>query len=161
MTIFLDLDGVLANYDKAANKVLGTDNHYKYDFIYGAADYWARLHASGDFFLNMEMMPDAQLLLDALLGYKLTVLTALPKTNGEHVEWQKRQWVKRNIGSGMPVICCKTFEKPDHCKPGDILIDDRAVTRDIWQMRGGRYIIHTSALSTIDQLGMLGVGPRA
>jgi hypothetical protein len=85
------------------------------------------------------------------------ILTALPKTGAETVDEQKRAWVAWKFGSYVPVITCKTVEKPNYCKPGDILIDDRAVNRDAWIAKGGTYIIHTTAERTIGTLKALGI----
>lgn len=161
MTIYVDLDGVLADYDKAANAALRTDNHYKFEFIWGAEAYWKRLHAQGNFFASLERMPDARMLWAALCRIDLAsspvILTALPKTGAESVDKQKRQWVKDQIQHDAPVITCKTVEKPDYCKPGDILIDDRAVNRAAWMHKGGTYIIHTDVERTIGTLKALGI----
>lgn len=158
MTIYVDLDGVLADYDRAANEILGTDNHYKFEFIWGANEYWRRLHKRGDFFASLQRLPDALRLWAVLSKHSAPeILTALPKTNPDTVACQKRKWVKDNIDWRAKVHTCQTVEKPQYCKPGDILIDDRAVNRDAWIEKGGTYIIHTSAESTITTLKALGI----
>lgn len=159
LTIFVDLDGVLANYDAAANAALNTNNHYHYEFVWGPEVYWKRLHATGDFFAKLRPYSDAKMLWNALstTGRQMAVLTALPKTNGEIVDQQKRKWVKEFIQWDAKVITCKTVEKPNYCKPGDILIDDRAVNRDAWLSKGGIYVIHTDAERTIGTLKALGI----
>lgn len=157
MTIYVDLDGVLADYDTAANKVLNTDNHYKFEFIWGADEYWKRLHKDGKFFLNLPLMPGAQRLWNTVKPYGARILTALPRTGAETVDLQKRKWVKEHIDWTAKVITCRTPEKPDHCMPGDILIDDRAINRDAWIAKGGTYIIHTDTERTIGTLKALGI----
>jgi hypothetical protein len=156
MKLYIDLDGVLADYDKAANEILGTDNHYKYEFIWGAEAYWKKLHAKGDFFASLARMPDAHHLWLAIKRFDPIILTALPKSNPEVVDRQKRKWVEKNF-YGAAVITCKTPDKPNYCEPGDILIDDRAINRDAWIAKGGTYIIHTTAERTIGALGALGI----
>jgi hypothetical protein len=157
LTIYVDLDGVLADYDSAANEALGTDNHYKYEFIWGAETYWKRLHAKGDFFSRLALMPGAKLLWHTVKPYGAKILTALPRTGAESVDRQKRTWVKNLIDYKAEVITCKTVEKPKYCEPGDILIDDRAINRDAWIAKGGTYIIHTDAERTIGTLMALGI----
>jgi hypothetical protein len=157
LTIYVDLDGVLFDYDTAANKVLKTDNHYKYEFIWGADKYWQRLHEKKDFFETLPLMPGAGRLWSAVKPYGAKILTALPKSNPDPVDRQKRQAVKDKIDWRAEVITCSTLEKPNFCKPGDILIDDRAVNRDAWIAKGGIYIIHTDADQTIGTLRALGV----
>lgn len=147
--IYLDLDGVLANFDKAAEEACGTDNIYKFEFVHGPEEFWKRCHASPTFFLDMEMMPGAELLLRATEGMDRTVLTALPSTGAASVDQQKRSWVQMHLGYGTPVITCQTKDKPNYCQPGDLLIDDRAINRKRWLDRGGQFILHKSVGETM------------
>jgi hypothetical protein len=157
MTLYLDLDGVLADFDKAAGAQLGTDNIYKYEFIWGQSKFWQKINISEEFFADLEPMPDAWDLLGAVRHLNPIILTALPHTNAEAVDRQKREWVGDNLGYGLEVITCQTKDKPNYCKPGDILIDDRAINRDAWIKAGGTYIIHTTAARTIGTLQALGI----
>ncbi len=150
MTIYLDLDGVLANFDKRAMGILN-ECHYRYDFIHGGDALWSRLHGTKDFFAGMEKMPRACLLIKALQGAdgKLrsdaVVLTALPSTGAEDTDRQKREWCENHLGEEVVVVTCKTKEKPLYCQPGDILIDDRTVNREAWEAAGGYFIWHKDA----------------
>lgn len=158
MKLYIDLDGVLADFNKSAKRVLRTDNHYHYDFVWGPETYWARLHERDPhFFANLDQMPDAWDLWDAVQHLKPTILTALPKTGADKVEEQKRKWVRENIGWDVEVITGATKDKPKYCKPGDILIDDRAINMDAWNAKGGTYLLHTTAERTIGALRALGV----
>lgn len=148
------MDGVLADFDKGAAKMLGTDNIYKFEFVYGQDEFWRLINRNPNFFSELEKMPGADYLVDSLRGYEVKVLTALPKTRQTLVAAQKEMWVRANIGH-MPVIACAANEKPSYCKPGDILIDDRALNQKAWEARGGRYIVHTDIGSTLAQLRSL------
>jgi hypothetical protein len=44
----------------------------------------------------MELMPDARHLWAKIFHLDPVILTALPRENGERVDNQKRNWVKRN-----------------------------------------------------------------
>jgi 5'(3')-deoxyribonucleotidase len=156
LKLYIDLDGVLADFDKAANEVLKTDNHHEFTFKWGNEETWKRLHADGQFFAKLPLMPDAIQLWNAVKHLKPTVLTALPKSDSDRVDTQKREWVRKYF-YGAPVITCMTVEKPRHCAPGDILIDDRAVNLDAWKAKGGTYIIHYNSETTIGALRALGI----
>lgn len=156
MTLYLDLDGVLADFDKAAGDRMGTDNIYRYEFVWGTKKFWEKINADEFFFADLEPMEDAYDLLEAVGHLNPTILTALPSENFETIAEQKRNWVSQHIG-GYNVITCFTKDKPDYCKRGDILIDDRAVNRDAWIAKGGTYIIHTTARRTIGALKALGI----
>jgi 5'(3')-deoxyribonucleotidase len=154
--LYLDLDGVLADFDKSAGALMGTDNIYKYEFIWGTKKFWEKINDDPDFFATLEVMPDAWALLQAVGHLEPTILTALPWTNADEVARQKNRWVMENLGD-YPVITCQTKDKPNYCEPGDILIDDRAINRDAWIAKGGTYIIHTTAERTIGTLQALGI----
>ena len=156
-TIYFDLDGVLADFDSRAEEILGTDNIYKFEFVYGPEAFWKGINSNAHFFLGLRRMPGSDRLLQATWHYPRAILTALPKTNGDTVDRQKREWVREHFGKGMKVITCTTKDKPNYCLPGDILIDDRAVNKAAWEKAGGKYIIHMSVESTLEQLKSLGV----
>lgn len=158
-TIFFDLDGVLANFDKAAEAILGTNNIYRFEFVHGQDEFWRLLNTEPNFFRNMERMPGALHLCGAVPNFmnRAKILTALPKTNGERVDAQKREWVAEHISRYVEVITCLTHEKPDYCKPGDILIDDRAVNKRRWEEKGGKFVLHENVGNTLAQLESLGV----
>lgn len=154
--LWLDMDGVLADFDSAACAALGTDNTYKWEWIHGTKAFWAGLNANPNFFLDLPPMRDAWFLLESVRHLKPKVLTALPKTGADAVAAQKREWIARHVGD-LEVVTCLTREKPDYCQPGDVLVDDRAVNRAAWEKKGGRYVLHTDALSSVRQLREMGV----
>ena len=161
MKLFVDMDGVLADFDKSAEAILKTDNIYKYEFVWGPDKFWEEINHFPNFFRDLQLMPDARHLWAKIQHLNPEVLTALPRENGASVDAQKRSWIKSMIdipnGTKTTVHTCQTKDKPKLCKPGDILIDDRAVNRDAWIKAGGTYIIHTCAINTLTTLRALGV----
>lgn len=159
--IWLDMDGVLADFDAGAQEALGTDNTYKFEFIHGTKAFWDGLNKQPWFFGTLKPMRDMEILLHAVKHKKLGVLTALPSADATRVEEQKREWINdwviENLCIDLPVVCCLTKDKPDYCTPGSVLVDDRAVNRDMWISKGGRFIVHENARSTIYQLQSMGV----
>lgn len=156
------MDGVLADFDKSAEAILKTDNIYKYEFIWGPDKFWEEINKFPNFFKDLDAMGDARHLWAKIKHLDPEVLTALPRENGERVAAQKRSWIERwdritGASTYTTVHTCATKDKPKLCKPGDILIDDRAVNRDAWIAAGGTYIIHTSAANTLTTLRALGV----
>lgn len=152
VNLFLDLDGVLADFDTAAHKALGGECHYRYDFIHGGAALWARLHSVPNFFATFGLMPGAMGLWRAVRHLNPTILTALPKTDPAPVAAQKMAWVRNHLGQNVRVITCATLEKPNYCSPTDILVDDRTVNRQRWNARGGRFVQHVTAAETLRHL---------
>jgi hypothetical protein len=153
--IYCDLDGVLVNFNKGVYQLFP-------DHEPTADELWPVVDNSPDrWFTVLEMMPEADLLWRIMnyhqATHAVTILTALPKSMKEKAEADKREWVKRNLGEHIPVICCHWSEKANYCKPGDILIDDRRDIVKMWNRAGGRGIHHTNVYDTIWQLRELGV----
>jgi hypothetical protein len=156
-TLYLDLDGVLANFDLGAGVILGTDNIYKWEFIHGPEAFWDQLNAYPNFFGSLPLMTDARELWAGVRAAKPVILTALPKVDADEVERQKRAWVKHHLGADVQVICCQTKDKPQFCSPGDVLVDDRAVNKEAWEKLGGHYVVHTYAAKSVQLLKAIGI----
>lgn len=75
---------------------------------------------------------------------------------------QKLEWVRRELGSEhvADVIILPDVHKAHFCNPGDVLIDDAVKHRAMWESRGGKFILHASAASSIAALPRLTVDQR-
>ncbi|SFZ81686.1 hypothetical protein SAMN02983003_0634 [Devosia enhydra] len=157
LTLYLDLDGVLADFDAGAERAIGTTNTYKWEWIHGPAAFWTALNADPNFFYHLPMTRDADVLWGAVAHLHPTILTALPKRDSASVDQQKRAWVAEKLGTDVPVITCLTSEKPAYCLPGDILVDDRAVNAAAWANKMGNFVLHVGAHTSINTLRQLGI----
>jgi hypothetical protein len=146
--IYLDCDGVLADFDKSATKILGLAPA-EFEERHGSGEFWKRLARHGDFFGGLEPMADAYALFDAVKHRKPIILTGMPQ--GDWAEPQKRRWARRYF-PGVPVITTMAALKREHCHPGDVLVDDRPHYRHLWEAEGGVFIQHTDAKSSIRAL---------
>lgn len=151
--IFLDADGVLADFDKAAEKIFGMPPKQAQHQL-GMGRFWKRLHDAPQFFASLDLMPDARLLFDAVADRSPVILTGCPL--GGWAEPQKRAWAARHFPA-TPIITCMARDKVRHMQPGDILIDDTLTHRALWEQAGGIFVHHTSALSSLARLRELGV----
>lgn len=156
MKLYIDLDGVLADFDKSAEAILRTNNIYKYEFIWGTDVFWKKINKYPSFFRDLPLKEGARHLWAKVAHLEPIILTALPRENGDRVDTQKRAWVKQYFGD-TPVITCQTKDKPKFCEKGDVLIDDRAVNLDAWSEKGGLYIIHTNTIDTLTTMRSLGI----
>lgn len=157
MKLFLDMDGVLADFDKRAEEILGMPC-YEYEWKYGTEMFWRHLHSDPNFFLSFDPMPDLDHLWDKVCHLFPTVLTALP--NNEHrdaVREQKLEWISKYLGEWVPMITCDTKEKTRFCEIDDILVDDRNVNQRAWINAGGHFVHHYNAHDTVAELQDLGV----
>jgi hypothetical protein len=150
--IYLDCDGVLADFDKAAEAVLGAPPHV-FEKRPGAGEVWRRLARAEGFFERLDPLPDAYELYDAVRAKDPIILTGLPR--GNWAEPQKRRWAERHF-PGVPVIATSAALKREHCHPGDVLVDDRSQHRHLWEQAGGAFILHTSARASIEALKAAG-----
>lgn len=157
--VYLDLDGVLADFDKRAMELLDGRRPRDYEDQEGAEALWEKLYTHGDFFESLEPMPDAFDLLEGVmdLGFHPTILTGIPKREGGpgavNAELGKREMVRRNFGERYRVIACRSKDKRLHMeKPGDVLIDDWHKYMPLWKKHGGHFILHTSADDSLSKL---------
>lgn len=146
--IFLDCDGVLADFDKGAEAILGAPPHV-FEKRNGAREFWRRLAQAPGFFENLPPMPDAQALYEAVKHRDPVILTGMPR--GNWAEPQKRRWAERHF-PGVPVITTMAALKHEHTHPGDVLVDDRDKYRHLWEREGGVFVHHKDAASSIAEL---------
>lgn len=146
--IYLDCDGVLADFDKGAAAILGLAPD-AFQKRHGPGEFWKRLARAPDFFANLEPLPDAMELYEAVRHRRPVILTGLPR--GNWAAAQKRRWAERHF-PGVPIITTMAALKREHCLPGDALVDDRDKHRHLWEAEGGVFIHHKDASSSIAAL---------
>jgi len=148
-TLFLDLDGVLADFDRGVKTITG-----KPPEALPLKTMWSALARAPRFFETLEFMEDAEVLWRFCAPHRPTILTGLPM--GSWAPEQKKRWVARMLGAHVPIITCMSREKPRWSAPGHVLVDDRASAREGWERKGGTFIHHTSAERSIAALRELG-----
>ena len=146
--LFLDLDGVLADFDRGVQQVTG-----KRPEQLPVKAMWKALAQAPDFYGTLELMHDAEDLWEYCKPWHPTILTGLPL--GSWAPEQKRRWVARMLGEHVPVITCMSRDKPKYSGPGHVLIDDRVSLKEGWERAGGTFIHHTSAERSIAELESL------
>ena len=152
--LFLDLDGVLADFDRGYADLFGSPpDRTKPD----TPDMWKRIADHGSFFRSLHPMPDARELWDFTAQLRPTILTGAPHSVPD-VEAQKVDWVRVHLGETVPVIVCRSADKCLHAKPGDVLVDDWEKYQPKWLAAGGRWITHRSARQSIGALLEMGLG---
>ena len=153
MQLFLDCDGVLADFDTYAEKIFGLPSR-QHEAEVGQKRFWADLRTHEGFYEKLPLMPDARELFEAVEHLNPVILTGLPL--GDWAEPQKRAWGAKHFPH-TTMICCMSKDKRNHMQPGDVLVDDWPKYRKIWEEAGGVFVLHTSAKDSIEQLKILGV----
>ena len=151
--LYLDCDGVLADFDKGAAAVFGMPSD-EYERRYGLGGFWKALATAKDFFADLDPMPDAMELFAAVKHLDPVILTGLPR--GSWAEPQKRQWAEKHF-PGVKMITTSAVLKREHCHPGDVLVDDRMKYAHLWENAGGVFVHHQDAQSTIKTLRKMGL----
>jgi len=149
ITLYLDMDGVLANFDKA---------YHSYDYPLNDAKKFRSSVLNHKIFTDLELMPDAQELLNfvaTLENIKIEILTSVGTLNieqGEAGKEQKLYWLnKHNIKYKANFVKGKA-EKANYADPYSILIDDSIGCITPFIKAGGYGILHTSAEESIKEL---------
>jgi len=119
--LFLDLDGVLADFDAGVEALLGMSAS-DYEQKKSKRDFWFRLMRADNFYGSLPEMTDARLLFDAVAHLDPIILTGLPI--GRWAAPQKERWVAEHF-PGTPVITTMARDKHKHMKAGDMMVDDR------------------------------------
>ena len=149
--LFLDADGVLADFDHGAQRLLGMTPKA---FIakHGRGAFWRRLANARNFYGSLPEMPDAQLLFTAVKHLKPTILTGLPM--GNWAAPQKVEWAAEHF-PGVPIITCMARDKHKHMHRGDVLVDDREKHRVAYEAAGVVFVHHRNAEDSLRQLAKI------
>jgi hypothetical protein len=149
--LFLDADGVLADFDQGARRLLGMSPK---EFIAknGRGAFWKRLAQAKNFYGALPEMPDARVLFEAVEHLKPTILTGLPL--GRWAAPQKIEWAAGHF-PGVPIITCMARDKHRHMKPGDVLVDDREKHRAAYEAAGVIFVHHRAAEDSLRQLAKI------
>jgi len=146
--LFLDLDGVLADFDAGAKAVLEMSPR-EFEAKHGKGEFWRRLARAKDFYATLPLLPDAMVLFDAVKHLDPTILTGLPL--GNWAAPQKIRWAARHF-PGTKIITTMARDKFKHMTGMDVLVDDRSDHRERWKAAGGVFIHHKNARDSLRQL---------
>jgi hypothetical protein len=151
-TIYHDLDGVHADFEKGVKDITGGFPHQ-----IEKKHMWKAINRKGDFFETLKPLADSRTLFEytSTLGVDQKVLTGMPTIKDG--AGQKERWAQKHLLEDIHVIVLPSKQKYLHAGPGKILIDDRPDMIGAWCDAGGIGILHTSAESTIAQLKALGL----
>jgi hypothetical protein len=146
--LYLDCDGVLADFDKGAQAILGMPPR-AFEKRHGLGRFWAKLASAPDFYFSLPLMDDAMELYDAVKHLDPVILTGLPR--GNWAADQKVRWAAQHF-PGVRIITTMAKDKRNHAKSGDVLVDDQVRHKNRWEEIGGAFIQHTSARESIEAL---------
>jgi hypothetical protein len=146
--LFLDCDGVLADFDHGASAILGMAPR-AFEKRHGLGRFWAKLARAPDFYFSLPLLPGATELFDAVKHLDPIILTGLPQ--GGWAADQKVRWAAKHF-PGTRIITTMARNKRDHGKPGDVLVDDMLKHAGRWEEMGGVFVHHKSVGETLERL---------
>src|SRR4051812_43498023 len=146
--LFLDCDGVLADFDRGATEILGArpDAYMK---RHGPGRFWQQLARAPDFYACLPLMPGATELFEAVRHLDPVILTGLPR--GNWAADQKVRWAAEHF-PGTRIITCMAVDKRNHAQEGDVLVDDTLKHRHLWEQAGGIFIHHRNVQDSLREL---------
>ena len=116
MQLYLDCDGVLADFDRGATELLGLPPR-AYEKRRGIGAFWRELARHPDFYGSLPLMPGALELFAAVRHLDPVILTGLPR--GNWAASQKVRWAAEHF-PGTRIITCMAVDKRNHAVEGDM-----------------------------------------
>jgi len=149
ITLYLDMDGVLCNFDKAYRSLRthATDGKR---FRAAVMEY--------QIFEDLEFMSDTQELLtyvSALDGINIEILTSMGTFDveqGNQAKYQKMHWLNKHNIPYKPNFVRSKEEKSKFAHDKAILVDDSPGCIDPFTAKGGHGILHIKSSDTIQQI---------
>jgi len=157
-TIYIDMDGVVADFDTFAEEILGREIGWGDTTQDLSAEEWLRLASVDRLYYQLPLMPDATKLVAYVKSlstrFQIGFLTAIPRrTTIPSARADKQAWVDKYFPGMRMDIGPFSHDKHKWCSPGDILVDDRPSNIREWNAAGGLAIYHTGDVNaTIKRL---------
>lgn len=148
ITLYLDMDGVLADFNKA---------YVKYDPDKSDRKKFRSSVMDSKIFEDLEFMPDAHELLNHVrkveshLGIHVEILTSMgthDPIQGKEAARQKQVWLDKHGITYKANFVRSKEEKSKYATPSSILIDDSAGCISPFIAKGGHGILHHKSSET-------------
>ena len=160
--VYLDMDGVIADFDKRFEDLSGMKPR-EFESKYGKNKFWEFIDEDNkiSFWVGIPEMPGAKALVDAVKKYNYELLTAPSVKKQSYLG--KILWVRNHsdLLGGKPRINFKKAKEKHLVKPQlektDILIDDREDTIGRWEAAGGTGIHYKNISQVLNDLSKLGL----
>ncbi len=158
--IYCDMDGVLCDFKKHAEKTIGVSINKWMNLPKKGK--WGPIFDKKDFWSTMPWQSGGRELWNFIRKYNPAVLSAhVEETHDPNCQPGKILWCKRNLGlSNSKINLVKRSQKQYYAQTGyrspAVLIDDYPKNTQEFTRRGGIGIYHSSTTNTIRELRKLG-----
>jgi hypothetical protein len=158
--LFLDLDGVLVDFDAGIVDILGRPpDGGPHGKPIPPGLMWSTAARADSFYEHLCWMPDGRVLWEFARALNPVILSGLPR--GNWAAPQKRAWCERELGQDVQVELCMSRDKPERAQAltpeglRPVLVDDRASLAEPFEQAGGVFVLHRSAAESIERLKQL------
>lgn len=152
--IFVDMDGVIADFDKQFKEFSG-QNSKEYEQENGTKAFWKLIDKIGvKYWSEMSWMPEGKELWNYVAPYNPKLLSAPSRSNNSRLG--KKEWVEKHL-PGVQLILAERPNKQNYSGRDKILIDDNKQTITEWKANSGIGLHFISTTQTIEELKKLGL----
>ena len=151
--IYLDMDGVLADFDEAYHRKFG-----QAPAPTAKEDPYIQQLRGSDFFATLNKLPDADKVVSLAKKFgngKYSICSSPLRDDIKNTSHWKAVWLKKHYGSSPPEHMVFTGKKDSYAVRGDqwnVLIDDKPRNIDAWNTRGGKGILYNGYTDSIEYL---------
>lgn len=144
--IYIDMDGVVADFDAAIVQIFGEEYSNKI-----ADKFWKETCVNAEVFRKMPRIAEGVSMVEVIRSRR--PICFMTSTGGmpHHIDIakQKLDWLHAHGFGEHPVaFCLNTKGKGAYAYPGAVLIDDRQKVCDAWSERGGQAILFERSRAT-------------
>lgn len=149
ITLYLDMDGVLCNFNKAYHACIAYTSDTK-RFSVAVLQY--RIFEDLDFMTDTQELLNYVSTIDNICVEILTSVGTFDKSQGSAAKYQKQKWLDtHNIPYKVNFVRCKS-EKAEYAHENSILVDDSIGCVKPFTEAGGFGILHENSTDTIQQI---------
>ena len=159
-TVYLDMDGVLADFFGGVEKMYGVE-HWKQltnDKTKDLKKEVINRITGSDFFATLPKFPSADGLIDMVkkfTGGNFSINTSPLRGDHENSAKYKKLWISNNIEKPDDIVVTgrkESYAKDKGTGTPNILIDDRPVNIEKWQAAGGYGILYQANRDSLDKV---------
>ena len=152
--IFLDMDGVLVDFDKQFKELTGMMPR-EFEAQNGIEKFWETIDGAGvGFWRGMKWMPGGEELYNRASQFKHYLLSSPSRSEVSKIG--KRLW-RKDKTPNTKLYLARSYNKRKFAAPNHILIDDRESNIQQWRDAGGIGILYKSAEQVNAELDKLGL----
>lgn len=149
--IYVDMDGVLSDWEAQFKRYSGGITVNTYDNLHGKQNRFNLVNKnSPEYFANMPWMKDGKLLYNFVNSFpNVQILSHAPDAKSKI---GKQQWLKDKGITFEANLVPNRKDKSKFATDDSVLIDDREDVVNDFINAGGKAILHTNSIDTINQL---------